>query len=155
MDDTAELTPLDPRYKTVLRINAAIWLAALVVAATIGEIAVDGWTGVFWIPVLAWGAMSVGLLPLRRYRARGYRLDADQLRIVQGVLFHWDTTVPFGRVQHIDVHQGPIERANGIGSLVLHTAGTDNSSVELVGLAHEDALTMRDSIRAQMRANRV
>lgn len=155
MDDAAELTPLDPRYKTVLRINAAIWAAVLLVAATVGEAALDGWTGLLWIPVLAWGVVTVGLLPIRRYRARGYRMDADQLRIVQGVWFHWDTTVPFGRIQHIDVHQGPIERANGIASLVLHTAGTDNSSVELAGLAHGDALVMRDRIRAEMRVNRV
>ena len=59
--------------------------------------------------------------------------------------------VPFGRVQHIDVHQGPIERAYGLATLVLHTAGTHNASVALPGLGHDDALAMREDIRAHVK----
>ena len=70
---------------------------------------------------------------------------------MRGLLFRSDTVVPFGRVQHIDVHQGPLERAYGLGTLVLHTAGTHNASVSLPGLAHGDALAMREDIRARVR----
>lgn len=147
-----DLTPLDPRYKRVLRIGGAIYAVVILIAATVAEIALDGWTGVFWIPVLIIGALLVFGLPGRRYRSRGYRLGADELRVVKGVWFHSDITVPLGRVQHIDVGQGPIERANGLATLVLHTAGTDNASVSLEGLAHEDATAMRDEVREVMRA---
>ena len=159
MDDTAlpdpetpDLTPLDPRYKRLLRIAGAIYALILLGAATIAEIALDGYAGVFWAPALILGGLLVFGLPGRRYRSRGYRLGADDLRVVKGVWFHSDITVPLGRVQHIDVAQGPIERANGLATLVLHTAGTDNSSVSLEGLAHEDAAAMRDTVREVMRA---
>jgi hypothetical protein len=59
--------------------------------------------------------------------------------------------VPFGRVQHIDVEKGPVERYYGLATLVLHTAGTHNASVSLPGLAEEDALAMREAIRAKIR----
>lgn len=158
MDETAppdprtpDLTPLDPRYKRVLRIGGALNSAVLLVGATVGEIALDGWEGVFLVPALIVSALLIFGLPGRRYRSRGYRLGADELRVVKGVWFHSDITVPLGRVQHIDVGQGPIERANGLAKLVLHTAGTDNAAVSLEGLAHEDATAMRDEVREVMR----
>ena len=83
--------------------------------------------------------------------ARGYQMSDDRLRVVKGVMFHADTVVPFSRVQHLDVEQGPLERAFGIARLILHTAGTHNSSVTLPGLAHADAVAMREDIRAHVK----
>ena len=92
--------------------------------------------------------------PVRHERvvaARGHALGDGRLRVVRGLLFHSDTVVPFGRVQHIDVDQGPLERAYHIATLTVHTAGSHNASVQLPGLAHADALAMRETIRAAIR----
>ena len=89
--------------------------------------------------------------PLRRYHARGYQMGGDRLRVVRGLIFRSDTVVPFGRVQHIDVHQGPVERGYGLATLVLHTAGNHNASVALPGLGRDDALAMREEIRAHVK----
>ncbi|MBX7528325.1 PH domain-containing protein [Qipengyuania vesicularis] len=151
MDATHELTQLDPRYKTMMRVVAAIFAAVLLIAATIAEIAIPGWTGVVWVPVAIVIAYLVIYLPMRRYATRGYSLAEERLRVVRGVLFHSDTVVPFGRVQHIDVDQGPLERGFGLATLTVHTAGSHNASVSLPGLAHEDALAMREDIRAAIR----
>jgi len=59
--------------------------------------------------------------------------------------------VPFGRVQHIDLAQGPLERAFGLATLVLNTAGTRGAAVKLPGLAQADAEEMRDHIRGKIR----
>jgi membrane protein YdbS with pleckstrin-like domain len=106
---------------------------------------------VFLVPILLVALWLIVRVPLRRYHARGYQLGGDRLRVVRGMMFHSDTVVPFGRVQHIDVHQGPIERAYGLATLVLHTAGNHNASVALPGLAHADALAMREEIRAHVK----
>jgi hypothetical protein len=63
--------------------------------------------------------------------------------------------VPFGRVQHIDVVQGPLQRRFGVGSLVLHTAGTRSAAVLLPGLAAAEAERMRDHIRGKIREDMV
>jgi membrane protein YdbS with pleckstrin-like domain len=146
-----KLTQLDPRYKTMMRTVAAIVAFGLFVAATIAEFVIDGWTGVVWLPAVLVIAYLVLYLPMRRYATRGYSLAEERLRVVRGVLFHSDTVVPFGRVQHIDVDQGPLERGFGLATLTVHTAGSHNASVSLPGLAHEDALAMREDIRAAIR----
>ncbi|HEX8256822.1 MAG TPA: PH domain-containing protein, partial [Allosphingosinicella sp.] len=73
------------------------------------------------------------------------------LHIGRGVWTKTETIVPLARVQHIDVSQGPLERAFGISRLILHTAGTMHSLVVLPGLARGTAEAMRDDIRARIR----
>ena len=153
IDDTPDaLTRLDPRYRRVMMISGAMTSALILAAALIADQALDALPDYLWLGALVIGAVLTFVLPSRRYASRGYRIDADQLRTVQGVWNHWDTIVPFTRVQHLDVHQGVLERGNGIATLVLHTAGTEGSSVQLAGLAYEDAIAMRDAIRDRVQA---
>lgn len=153
--DGAALTPLDPRQRTVLRVRFAIALLIPVIAMAVLDIGPIRET-----PVpqgLAPGIMAlialigVIVLPGRRYRAWGYRESADELFIRHGLFQRVTTVVPFGRVQHIDISQGPVERSCGVATLSLHTAGTRSAEVSLPGLAREDAERMRDRIRAQIR----
>lgn len=151
-DDDSALTPLSPRYVHLLRLKGAIQSAPLAVGALVLEAAVDFVpTGVFIGPVLLIAAYLIARVPMRRFAARGYQLGGDRLRVVRGWWFRSDTVVPFGRVQHIDVTQGPLERGFGLSTLVVHTAGTHNASVALPGLAAGDAAAMREAIRAHIR----
>ena len=145
------LTPLHPNYVKVVRLGTLLFVLPFAIGALAMEIAGVLPRGAFLVPVLLLAIWLIVRAPLRRYHARGYQMGGDRLRVVRGLLFQSDTVVPFGRVQHIDVHQGPIERAYGLGTLVLHTAGNHNSSVSLPGLAHGDALAMREEIRAHVK----
>lgn len=145
------LTPLDPAYVTVMRISTLLTAVPFVIAALAGEIGGMLFTGAFLIPVVLIFGLLVLMVPLKRYNARGYDMGADRLRVVRGLLFRKDTVVPFSRVQHIDVEQGPLERAFGIARLVLHTAGTHNASVTLPGLKHETAVELRETIRSHLK----
>ena len=146
-----ELTPLDPNHVKLLRTQAAITALPFIVGSLVLE-AIDLLpTGVFVAPVLALAAWFVIRTPLRRHAARGYDLGADRLRVVRGLWFRSDTVVPFGRVQHIDVTQGPLERAFGLATLIIHTAGSHNASVSLPGLAPANADAMREAIRAHIK----
>ncbi|MEO0462400.1 MAG: PH domain-containing protein [Pseudomonadota bacterium] len=157
--DASELTKLDPRYVTVLRITAVLTAIALVIGALVAEAVLQEATegawplpfGVIIALVIFLALVLIIRLPQRRWNARGYDMSVDRLRVVKGILWHSDTVVPFGRVQHIDVDQGPIERAYGIATLTLHTAGSHNASVHLPGLAHGDAVEIREEIRAHIK----
>lgn len=149
--DENPLTPLHPNYVKLLRLVAVLVALPAIVVALVLEVRGGLPRGVFLVPVALVGLWLIVRTPLRRYRARGYRMDADRLRVVRGMIFNSDTVVPFGRVQHIDVHQGPLERAYGLGTLVLHTAGNHNASVSLPGISHHDALAMREEIRAHLK----
>lgn len=151
----ADMKPLDTRQIWVLRIRLAIALAFLLgIAFSIdsgirrqsAELA-----GVLPALVFLFGLAALILLPRRRYRAWGYVEREDELHIRHGLLVRVQTAVPFARVQHIDVAQGPIERRFGLARLILHTAGTRGASIPLPGLVHEEAERMRDRIRAKIR----
>lgn len=149
--DDEPLTTLDPRYKAMLHTYAALSMVPLL-ALGVGLSLAGGVPA--WVPgivLLVIAALFVFYLPTRRWQSRGYHMAADRLRVVRGVMFHADTVVPFNRVQHLDVEQGPLERAFGIARLILHTAGTHNASVVLPGLSHETAVAMREAIRAHVK----
>ncbi|AKM08195.1 PH domain-containing protein [Pelagerythrobacter marensis] len=151
MEESEELTALHPNHVKVMRIMALVVAAPFAIGAFVLEMADLLPTGAFIVPVLLVAAFLVVRVPLRRYAARGYMMGEDRLRVVRGILFRSDTIVPFGRVQHIDVDQGPLERAYGLATLTLHTAGNHNASVTLPGLAEGDARAMRETIRARIR----
>jgi membrane protein YdbS with pleckstrin-like domain len=149
--EEAELTRLDPRYASLLRVNLLLMLLPFLIGAIMLEVAGMPYPGLALAPVALVGGVALVRLPMRRYLARGYHMGADRLRVVRGLWSRVDTVVPFGRVQHLDVEQGPLERLHGLATLTLHTAGTHNASVSLPGLAHETALEMREAIRAHVR----
>ena len=151
-DETADrLTPLHPNYVKAVRVGTAVFTLPFMIGALMLEAAGVLPRGSFVVPVLLLALYAIIRVPLRRYQARGYQMGGDRLRVVRGLIFRSDTVVPFGRVQHIDVHQGPIERGYGLATLILHTAGNHNASVALPGLGHEDALEMREEIRAHVK----
>jgi membrane protein YdbS with pleckstrin-like domain len=61
-------------------------------------------------------------------------VDELGLEIHRGVYWRTITNVPRSRIQHTDVSQGPLERAHGLGTLVVYTAGTQHAQVKLPGL---------------------
>lgn len=154
-DSGGELTKLHPNYAHALRVRTAVTAIPFLVAALVVEVALRDKavlpTGIVAGPVLLIAIALILRIPARRYGARGYQISADRLRVVRGLLFRSDTVVPFGRVQHIDVDQGPLERFFGIATLTLHTAGNHNASVALPGLGEELARDMRETIRAHIR----
>jgi hypothetical protein len=151
MDGDKGLTPVDPRYAKVLRIDSAIVSLVLLAAATAIEAIPEVPAGLFLLPTLALAVWLVAFAPSRRVARWGYDLGEDRLRIVSGFLFHSDTVVPLGRVQHIDLRQGPLMRRHELATLVVHTAGNHNAAVALPGLRQADALAMREAIRNHIR----
>ena len=158
-DETSAMTPLDPRQIKVLRIRTGLFvLAAALIAfvldlgplreTVLPPLAVPGL-------VLLLGLALAAVYPPRRYRGWGYREGEEEIEIRRGRMIRVRTIVPFGRVQHIDVAQGPIQRPFGLATLVLHTAGTHGASVRLPGLRHDDAEAIRDRIRAKIKQDLV
>ena len=148
------MIPLERGQLWVMRIHALAVGALALAAGLLGEAIlrdnVDLPPGIVTIPLLVLLLYPVLVAPGRRYRAWGYAMDADELRIARGVWTRIETIVPLARVQHVDVSQGPIERTFGVCRLVLHTAGTMHSRVVLPGLARATAEALRDEVRGRI-----
>jgi uncharacterized protein len=152
MDEPESLTLLDPAYVNVMRIVSAVYSLFFIIGAGALEFAQLLPPGLIIVPVLLLFAYIVFVVPQRRYNRWGYDAGEDRLRVQRGYLFYSDTVVPFGRIQHMDVDQGPIERRYDLATLSAHTAGTHGSTITLPGLKHADALALRERIRDHIKA---
>ncbi|HSP91720.1 MAG TPA: PH domain-containing protein [Vicinamibacterales bacterium] len=148
---------LDPRVIRLHQVTGAILLvvtafwsfAGLIIGMLVG----DSLTGAVRIGLLLLWAILVGLgawhavrWPARTYAHTFYRVDEQGIEIRRGVYWRVVINVPKSRVQHIDVTQGPIDRRFELGTLVVHTAGTDHAKVALDGLEHGRALAIREHL---------
>jgi membrane protein YdbS with pleckstrin-like domain len=153
--EDAPLLPVEPGYRNVLRVRSLILWGTLTVGALFFDrLIFDGAT--LWVPPLlfaAFGLFAVLALPERTYRRLRYRLTGRLLQVLRGWLVHSDTVVPLVRVQHLDVVRGPLEKMFGTATLVVHTAGTLNSTVTVPGLAPDRAAEIRDVIREHVRTD--
>ena len=129
--------PVDPRYLRVTLTGVA--LAAAVVAGGTVMITVQANRKV--VPFLI-GTVVLMLLALVAFirvlevRRLAYQLREHDLSLRSGVITHRVESLPFSRIQHVNVRRGPIERSLGLATLQVSTAGPD---ISIPGLTQADA----------------
>ena len=101
---------------------------------------------VAWVVMFAAFAALSHFWPAALWRHASWALDARGLEIRRGVLWREVVHVPRSRVQHTDVTQGPIQRAFGLATLTVHTAGREEAQVDLSGIAFEEAQRIRQEL---------
>ncbi|MGA1837708.1 PH domain-containing protein [Herbiconiux sp. 11R-BC] len=99
------------------------------------------------------GVVTLALAP-RRVRAIGYQLRADDLVFRRGIMFHRVVSVPYGRMQLIDINRGPVARALGLAELKFVTAAA-STGVSIPGLVEAEANALRDELVALAESRRV
>jgi uncharacterized protein len=90
--------------------------------------------------------LVVAFVP-RRVRSIGFQLRDDDLLFRRGLLFQRFVSVPYGRMQLIDITRGPVSRIVGLSDLHFVTAAA-SSTVAIPGLPIEDAEQLRDQLVA-------
>ena len=83
----------------------------------------------------------------RRWRAWGYTERDLDLVIRRGVLVRRLTIVPYGRMQFVDIEQGPLARALGVSTVQLHTAAAATDA-RIPFVADAEAARLRDRLTA-------
>ena len=143
---------LDRRWIPVQRILAAIPTVVMAVVSFVFVMSLWAGSGILllglfllpvWAVVMAAFAWQLQRWPAIAYRFSSYRIDEAGIEIRQGVYWRTITNVSRSRVQHTDVSQGPLERRFGLGTLVIYTAGTSHSKVNVSGLDFDVARRIR------------
>lgn len=96
------------------------------------------------------GAAYGAWLGFKRHQRTQWKLDGDGFALQRGRWWQTESRVPISRVQHLDLKRGPLERAFGLATLVIHTAGTRMAAVSVAGLRGEDAEHLRDRLARQL-----
>lgn len=101
------------------------------------------------LPILAGlvilSAVSL-LLVYFGFKRKGYAVRDKDVLYKAGLLWRSSTTIPFSRVQHCEVKEGPIERLFGLSSLHIYTAGGSSSDIDIPGLMPERAQEIKSFV---------
>ena len=103
------------------------------------------WIGLVVMAVAGGTAIWLLWLIPRQVRAMGWAVTGTDLQIRKGIMFKSLTVVPLGRLQYVDVEEGPIARHFGIAQVKLHTASA-STDAELPGIPREQAAQLREQI---------
>ena len=144
--------PVSSRLVTARAVTLLGFLVPLVVALAVAAVLLTAW---LWIPaVVAVLAIVWGLWLIRRQvAAMSYVELSDDLVIRKGRLFRQVSSVPFGRLQYVDLQSGPLERKLGMATLQIFTA-SPSTSATVPGLPIETAERMRERLMQRGEAQR-
>lgn len=152
-DNTTVFEYLHPHARWGMRLGTFIGFA-LIYVPVVGILLV-AWDSLGLGALARFGVFLLGLAGVAglawayanaSYRHARFALTQDGLHIRRGVFWRNEILVPRSRVQHTDLNRGPIDRALGLATLKVYTAGTKLASVAVSGLPDERAVELRDAL---------
>lgn len=136
---------ISPRYVVSQIVQNVIFIAIIAAAALVAFLVLDQ----IWPLIPAGVIIVITLLTLlilpRQARAIGYMLRADDIVFRKGILWQRMIAVPYGRMQLVDITQGPLDRAFGVSQLKMVTAAA-TTGVQIPGLTQAAAEALRDTL---------
>lgn len=147
--------PLHPSYRIFRVVSAALGWVVPLVGLGVGsffvaapdelELAVLALVGVLLVAAV--------LFAWFEFPFRGWLMREHDASFRHGIVSRRTTTVPFTRVQHVAVTRGGIERALGLATLDLYTAGSGVADLRIPGLTADEAERLREHVLARTQAD--
>lgn len=145
---------LDPSYRKISVITSCIFCLVILIAYLVVGYFVDILYKWPWILlfVLAWSILTglVIMLAIKGYAYEGFAIREKDILYQSGIFFKSVVIIPFNRVQHCEIEQGPVDRMFGLSSLSIFTAGGSSSDLNIPGLAHDKANQLKQFITNQV-----
>lgn len=132
---------LENEYLNAEMIAQGIFWAIIVLTA-LGSNFIVGDQAPSWIKyliyvVLASLAVFSLMMTYLGFKRKKYALRQRDIIYSSGVLWRSNVVVPFNRIQHAEVSQGPLDRLFNLARLKIYTAGGSSSDLAIPGL-HPD-----------------
>lgn len=146
---------LDPKSRTAEYISTTVLFAILFVAVNILVFTLGGgfvwWVGALYAGWLALFGLSMWLVE-KNYEVTGYAMRQRDIVFQTGVITRGVTTIPFKRIQHCEITEGPIQKLFKLASLKIFTAGGSSSDLSISGIQKEDAAMIKEFITRKIDA---
>jgi membrane protein YdbS with pleckstrin-like domain len=134
-----------PRYVVVVIVGSLVsGLVMSAIATFLWLVAGLTWAWIALVAIVVITIIQLIIAP-RRARAIGYQLRDDDLLFRRGIMFQRFVSVPYGRMQLIDINRGPVGRLLGLADLKFVTAAA-STNVSIPGLPEMDAADLRDRL---------
>lgn len=140
--------PVAPALARVRRLVLSMAAGVAVLAVVVLELLLPlPWWPWLFVPLVVAVAAAGWVLIGRNARWWGYAERDEDLYVRHGALFRGMVVVPYGRMQYVDVHAGPLEQLFRIATVHLHTA-SPGTSARIPGLPADEAARLRDRLTA-------
>ncbi len=150
----AQFESISPKLATVRLVGIGLRALILIPALTVGAYFLVANLNVpSYLPAVVAALMLAyylwwAFIQVRRVRAFAYARTESELLIRRGIMFRSLTVIPYGRLQYVDVQEGPIERMVGLATVTLNTA-SGATAATIPGLPAADAAQLRDDLAAR------
>ena len=134
------------RYRSKKILIAVIIFLPLLAGPAMAFVIAPSWIGLLASAVWLLLFLLVLLIIFREFPKRAYALRERDITYKKGWVFHSVTSVPFNRIQHSEISQGPLDRYFNLASLNIYTAGGSSSDLTIPGLPHEEAIRLREYV---------
>lgn len=144
--------PVSPSLATARLVVAAACFGPPLLLLVVLAVWLWSW---FWVPALlvaaglAWTAWVIR----RQVPAITWAEGPEELVVRRGRLFRSLVSVPYGRLQFVDVESGPLARKLGMATVELHTASPETSA-QIPGLPTAEAEALRTRLAARGESQR-
>ena len=144
--------PVSQRLATarLLVLGLVLTPALVVLVALAAFVWVWFWLGAALLVALGvWAWWLIG----RQVSAISWVEGAEELVVRRGRLFRSVVSVPYGRLQYVDVQSGPLERRFDMATVELHTASPESGG-RIPGLPTAEAERLRERLAARGESQR-
>jgi len=145
-----EFEGLADNYARTLLIEGIFsWLFFIIVFTTIQTF--TGKIGFFlshwWFYLVASIPLLLILtLPFLIANSRGFALREKDIHYKSGIVWHKTVSLPFNRIQHVEVESGPLERFFKLTTVKLFTAGGARADMSIPALTFERSSRLRSHL---------
>ena len=147
--ETLSFNRLAESYLWVMFIRSNIFYLVISAIACIflvvkGELGISEWlyTSIGWF--VLWILVNA-VIPFK-YRQKGYVLREKDMVYKSGLFWKKKIIIPFNRIQHCELQQGPFSKIFGLRSLTAFTAGGASSDLRIGGLPETEAEQLKEFI---------
>lgn len=156
MNEEIEFNSLDKSFYRLMVIKRLIGILLVLLGVSVYYL-LGNLKGIsisrFWIIFGAILLVGIFVLMMAKvyFDRKKYRLFDKNLTYRKGLLVHKETTVPFSRIQHIEIDEGPLERYFKLATMSIYTAGDSGKDLKINGLKVDEAQEMKEFITNYMK----
>ena len=145
--DSKTFTGLDRKYLKIMFIRIALFFLVmsgiLVAILFLAENIPTKITGILAGSAIVLITLFSSILSVLGFSRKGYLVREQDISFQRGLITYKLTTVPFNRIQHVEVNQGIPEKFFKLSSVKLYTAGGTTSDLSIPGLTVSDAQKLK------------
>lgn len=153
---TPDYKPIQRSYLVVILLRrlltiviiCSIFVGTIMTSAGGSVIALLSTSIVYLIPILL--ILVIVFSAYQKVRRQGYLLREKDISHKKGWLNQTFTSVPFNRIQHVEVTQGLAERWLTLATLKIFTAGGNSSDLRIPGVTKVDAERLKTFLLVEM-----